>query len=181
MVALSGLCARLKSSAGSETANQPLTQHGDPVLRGCAYLAAEICRHYDPELRAFHRRLTTRGKHYKQASCALAAKILRRCFAVLREQQGYQVTHQERMMRMQNEEGKTVRRSVHEVAERLNDVSGVPSPGAETRPVRVRPQPLAGPSAGSAKEQLRRMPAQPRSRPSTTGDSRAIEAERSLS
>jgi len=128
-VALSGLCARLKSSAGTDTANQPLTQHGDPVLRGCAYLAAEICRHYDPELRAFHRRLTARGKHYKQASCALAAKILRRCFALLRDQREYQVAHQDQMARQQKQEGKTVRESVHEVAERLNDRSGPSSPG----------------------------------------------------
>jgi len=124
VVALSGLCPRLKSSAGTDTANQPITQHGDPVLRGCAYLAAEIARHYDPELQAFHRRLTARGKHYKQASCALGAKILRRCFALLREGRAYEVAHREQLTRHQTEEGKTVRASVHEVAERLNDGGG---------------------------------------------------------
>lgn len=128
VVAISGLCPRLKSSAGTDTANQSLTQQGDPVLRGCAYLAAEITRHYDPELRAFHRRLTARGKHYKQASCALGAKILRRCFALLREGRPYEVSHHEHMARRQKEEGKTVRESVHEVAERLNDMSGPSSP-----------------------------------------------------
>jgi transposase len=181
IVALSGLCARLKSSAGTDTANQPLTQHGDPVLRGCAYLAAEICRHYDPELRAFHRRLTARGKHYKQASCALAAKILRRCFALLRDQRDYQVAHQEEMVRARNEKGKTVRASVHEVAERLNDVSGVPPPGAESRPAAGSGQPPAAEWAGSREKRLRRKPVQPRSRRSTTCDSSLIEAERSLS
>jgi transposase len=128
VVAISGLCPRLKSSAGTDTANQPLTQQGDPVLRGCAYLAAEIARHYDPELQAFHRRLTARGKHYKQASCALAAKILRRCFALLREGRPYEVSHHEQMAQRQKEAGKTVRESVHEVAERLNDTSGPSSP-----------------------------------------------------
>jgi hypothetical protein len=181
VVALSGLCARLKSSAGTNTANQPLTQHGDPVLRGCAYLAAEICRHYDPELRAFHRRLTARGKHYKQASCALAAKILRRCFALLREQRDYQVAHQEAMARAQNEAGKTVRASVHEVAERLNDVSEPTSPGAQSRPAIAPEQPLPAQSAGAPENQFRRRPVQPRSRPSTTCDSTSVTAERSLS
>jgi transposase len=181
VVALSGLCARLKSSAGTDTANQPLTQHGDPVLRGCAYLAAEICRHYDPELRAFHRRLTARGKHYKQASCALAAKILRRCFALLKEQRDYRVGHHEQLMRMQNEEGKTVRGSVHEVAERLNDVSGVPSPGGEGRPTTASDQPPAGPAAVAPTNRPPRRPAQPRSRPSMTCDSSLNDAERSLS
>jgi len=180
VVALSGLCARIKSSAGTDTANQPLTQHGDPVLRGCAYLAAEICRHYDPELRAFHRRLTARGKHYKQASCAVAAKILRRCFALLRDQRDYQVGHQEQLERLQNEEGKTVRESVHEVAERLNDVSGVPSPGAENRLASSPGQASATGSAESKENRLPRKSAQPRSRPATTSDSGVIEAGRSL-
>src|SRR5262245_46309449 len=143
VVALSGLCTRLKSSAGTDTANQPITQHGDPVLRGCAYLAAEICRHYDPQLRAFHRRLTGRGKHYKQASCALAAKLLRRCFAVLREQRDYQVAHLQEMQQARNEEGKTVRASVHEVAERLNDVSGISSPATQGRQATASEQTLA--------------------------------------
>ena len=80
-VALSGLHPRQKSSGGTDTPNQRLTRHGDPTLRSCLYVAAEIMRQYDPELRAYYRRLTTRGKHHKQAICALGAKILRRCVA----------------------------------------------------------------------------------------------------
>lgn len=144
VVALSGLCPRKKSSAGSDTANQPLTKHGDPTLRSCLYVAAEIARHYDPELRAFHARLRARGKHHKQASCALAAKILRRCWAVLREQRAYVIEHHA-TLEQGKQVGKTIRESVHEVAERLNDGSGVPSLGAEaTAPIRavqpLRPQ-----------------------------------------
>ena len=174
VVALSGLCSRLKSSAGMDTANQSITQHGDPVLRGCAYLAAEICRHYDPELRAFHRRLTARGKHYKQASCALAAKLLRRCFAILREQRDYQVAHQQEMLRARHEEGKTVRRSVHEVAERLNDVSGMPSPAAENRAMNG---PRQAP-ASSSEERPRSEPVEPRSTLAMAPDPSPINAER---
>jgi transposase len=137
VVALSGLCPRKKSSAGIDTANQPITQHGDPTLRGCLYVAAEIARHYDPELQAFHRRLTARGKHYKQASCALAAKILRRCFALLRDARAYEVCHHEQLLERQTKQGKTVRESVHEVAERLNDRSGPSSPSPETYTPRI--------------------------------------------
>jgi transposase len=150
VVALSGLCPRLNSSAGTDKSNQALTQHGDPVLRGCAYVAAETARHYDPELQAFHRRLTARGKHYKQASCALAAKILRRCFALLRDQRDYQVAHHDQMVRARTEEGKTVRQSVYEVAERLNDVSEMPSPAAKARRAALRAQPESSPLASSS-------------------------------
>jgi transposase len=140
VVALSGLCPRKRSSAGSDTANQPLTKHGDPTLRSCLYVAAEIARHYDPELRAFHARLRARGKHYKQASCALAAKILRRCWAVLREERAYVVAHRA-TLELDKQEGKTIRESVHEVAERLNDGSGVPSPVREAKSPVGRSQP----------------------------------------
>jgi transposase len=121
VVALAGLYPRKKASAGTEVPNQRLSRHGDPTLRSVLYVAAEVCRHYDPELQAFHRRLTARGKHYKQASCALAAKILRRCFAVLRDHRSYGLTGSEAMEEAQTKRGKTVRQSVSEVAERLND------------------------------------------------------------
>jgi transposase len=134
VVALAGLCPRKKSSAGTDTPNQPLTRHGDPTLRSCLYVAAEVARHYDPELQAFYRRLVGRGKHHKQAICALAAKILRRCFAILRDGRAYEVEHLAQLARGQ-QEGKTVRESVHEVAERLNDNSE-PSP--------LRPSDYAG-------------------------------------
>lgn len=133
LVALSGLCPRKKSSAGSDTANQPLTKHGDPTLRSCLYVAAEIARQYDPELRAFHVRLRAHGKHHKQATCALAAKLLRRCWAVLQSQRAYVVEHHTALAASQ-QAGKTIRESVHEVAERLNDSGGVPSPAPDARP-----------------------------------------------
>jgi len=143
VVSLAGLCPRKKSSAGTDTANQSLTKHGDPTLRSCLYVAAEVARHYDPELQAFHARLRARGKHYKQATCALAAKILRRCWAVLQSQRAYVVEHQA-VLTQAKQAGKTVRESVHEVAERLNDMSGVPSPAPNARPLlRRRQRPLA--------------------------------------
>ncbi len=40
---------------------------------------------------------TARGKHRKQATCALAAKLLRRCWAVLQSQRAYVVEHRAAM------------------------------------------------------------------------------------
>jgi transposase len=122
VVAFAGLCPRKKSSAGVDKPNQPLTQHGDPTLRSCLYVAAEIARHYDPELAAFYQRLKRRGKHHKLAICALSAKLLRRCFAVLRSGGEYRVGQSIELVNLQ-QNGKTVRQSVSEVAELLNDES----------------------------------------------------------
>ena len=180
VVALSGLCPRKKSSAGSDTSNQPLTKHGDPTLRSCLYVAAEIARQYDPELRAFHARLRARGKHHKQATCALAAKLLRRCWAVLQSKRAYVVEHQARLARAQ-QEGKTVRESVHEVAERLNDGGGMPSPAADAKPTLASRQPRTGLNQLATEKPLPRMPAQPRTRSALTPESRSSETKRSLS
>lgn len=140
-VALAGLCPRKKQSVGVDTANQPLTQHGDPTLRSCLYVAAEIARHYDPELKAFFQRLRRRGKHHKLVICALAAKLLRRCFAVLRARTFYQVEGRELLDLRQQQEGKTVRESVSEVAELLNDGSDRPAHGRDYRRGRRRSTP----------------------------------------
>jgi transposase len=128
VVALAGLHPRKRSSAGTDKAGQPLSKHGDPTLRSCLYVAAEIARQYDPELAAFYGRLRKRGKHHKVAICALAAKVLRRCFAILKADRPYVVEHQAAMKDLQKEAGKSVRESVHEVAERLNDLSEPSSP-----------------------------------------------------
>jgi transposase len=154
VVAFAGLCPRKNSSAGVDKPNQPLTQHGDPTLRSCLYVAAEIARHYDPEIAAFYQRLKRRGKHHKLAICALSAKLLRRCFAVLRSGSQYRVGQSEELTRAE-QSGKTVRQSVSEVAELLNDESNgssrpestsvsEPTPPSLRREVRGRKPAISG-------------------------------------
>ncbi len=115
LVAASGLVPRKKASSGREKANQQLTKQGDPMLRCWLYVAAELARHYDPELQAFYLRLTRRGLHHKAAICAVGTKLLRRMYAILRDGVDYRVLAEERI---RNKE-KPVRESVHEVAQAL--------------------------------------------------------------
>jgi transposase len=136
LVAWSGLVPRKKASSGREKPNQKLTKHGDPMLRSWLYVAAELVRHYDPELQAFYVRLRRRGKHHKSAICAVAVKLLRRLYAVLKDRSQYQVAYVERLHNTE----KPVRESVHEVAQALlkdkpdtaspTEDYTVPSPGA---------------------------------------------------
>ncbi len=115
LVAASGMVPRKKASSGHEKANQPLTKRGDPQLRCWLYVSAEIVRHYDPELQVFFLRLRRRGLHHKAAICAVAAKLLRRLYAVLRDQSEYRAAAQDRIRSGK----KPIRESVHEVAEEL--------------------------------------------------------------
>jgi transposase len=115
LVASSGLVPRKRASSGREKANQRLTKYGDPMLRSWLYVAAELVRHYDPELQAFYTRLRRRGKHHNTAVCAVATKLLRRVYAVMRDQTTYQVVAEERIHNAE----KPVRESVYEVAQAL--------------------------------------------------------------
>ena len=115
LVASTGLVPRLRESSGKTKENQPITQQGNPQFRCWLYVAAEIVRHYDPELQAFFLRLKKRGLHHKAAVCAVATKLLRRIYAVLRNKTSYRVTGQERIRKGE----KSVRASVLEVANTL--------------------------------------------------------------
>jgi transposase len=115
LVASSGLVPRKKSSSDRDKANQRLTKYGDPMLRSWLYVAAELVRHYDPELQAFYLQLKRRGKHHKTAICAVATKLLRRIYAVLGDGVRYRVLAKERLS---NKE-KPVRESVYEAAQAL--------------------------------------------------------------
>jgi len=115
LVASTGLVPRRRESSGKAKENQPITQQGNPQFRCWLYVAAEIVRHYDPELQAFFLRLRKRGLHHKAAICAVATKLLRRIYAVLHNQTEYRVTEDEKI---RNGE-KSVRHSVLEVAKTL--------------------------------------------------------------
>lgn len=132
VVALAGLCPKLRSSAGSSTPQLPITKHGDPTFRSCLYHAVQITRQYDPEIQLFYAQLRARGKHHNVASCAAAAKLLRRCVAILRERRAYRITGSEDITRKTKFEGKTIRASVFEVAERLRDERGIVLPAAKS-------------------------------------------------
>lgn len=163
LVSLAGLCPKLRSSAGHATPNLPITKRGDPVFRSCLYHAVQVSRQYDPEIQNFYARLRERGKHHNVASCAAAAKLLRRCFALMREARPYRVTGIDEIVRKNGEEGKTIRASVFEVAERLRNETGVVLPLDDGTPASgstddsaSRAEPTATGALSSAKRPVKR-------------------------
>lgn len=136
LVAYSGLVPRKKRTGQQDKPNQPLTKHGNAQLRCWLYVASEVARHYDPELQAFYRRLRGRGKHHKQAICALAAKLLRRIHSLLKQGVSYRTLANERG----KENEKPVRASVCEVAQALLNEAGDTASQDKSRPVPGRDQ-----------------------------------------
>ena len=68
-----------------------ITKRGNPHLRTAFYLAAQVARRYDPELREFYEKKRSEGKPFRVAVCAVARKLCERVYAVVTKQQMYQI------------------------------------------------------------------------------------------
>lgn len=87
-IAFIGLDVRARDS-GQSRGRRRLTKQGDPELRRLLYLAAmQACR--QPSWREFYQRHLARGLTKTQALVALARKLARVAFALLRHQTDYQ-------------------------------------------------------------------------------------------
>jgi len=80
-----GLFPNRAASGGADKPGQKITQAGNDRIKRALVLAADIARRTDPELAAvYHRLMTDRGHHHKQALCAVANRLVNRIFRVLR-------------------------------------------------------------------------------------------------
>jgi transposase len=80
-----GLFPNRAASGGAEKPGQKITQAGNDRIKRALMLAADAARRVDPDLAAtYHRLMTVRGHHHKQALCAVANRLVNRIFRVLR-------------------------------------------------------------------------------------------------
>ena len=85
----SGLFPNRTASGGADKPGQRITQAGNDRIKRALILAADTARRVDPELAAvYHRLMTLRGHHHKQALCAVANHLVNHIFRVLREDDG---------------------------------------------------------------------------------------------
>lgn len=86
-----GLVPHQDASGMAARAGGP-TKAGDACLREALFTAADHARKIDPTLAAhYHRLVTQAGKHHNSAVCTLAATLLTRIAACLRNGQTYQL------------------------------------------------------------------------------------------
>gem|GEM_PF-2733619 len=71
-------------SSGQANGRGALTKAGDACLREAVFIAADHARKVDPTLAARYHRLMLAGKHHNSAVCTLAAVLLTRIAACLR-------------------------------------------------------------------------------------------------
>ena len=82
LVAYAGLDPRVRQSGATVKRNTRLTKRGSPYLRRAAYVAAAIGERSDAELKTYFEKKKNEGKRYKEATIAVARKLLYRVYAV---------------------------------------------------------------------------------------------------
>jgi transposase len=85
-----GLFPRRRESGGVESRSQRIVKGGNDRLKRDLMLASDIARKFDPELgRVYHAMMVEKGKHHRQALCAIATRLTNRIHAVLKQDRPY--------------------------------------------------------------------------------------------
>lgn len=90
MIAFAGLDPVTSQSGQQENKTGPISKRGSPLLRQALFLAANVARHSDENLRRYYNKKMNEGKHHYSALNATAAKLLRVVFWVLKNDKEYQ-------------------------------------------------------------------------------------------
>lgn len=86
LVAFTGLDPKVKQSGSTLHHNTHITKRGSPNLRRVVFLAASIAQRCDRELKTYYEKKRGEGKFYKEATVAVARKLLYRVYAVWKRQ-----------------------------------------------------------------------------------------------
>ncbi len=86
LVAFTGLDPKVKQSGSTLHHNTHITKRGSPNLRRVIFLAASIAQRCDVELKTYYEKKRGEGKFYKEATVAVARKLLYRVYAVWKRQ-----------------------------------------------------------------------------------------------
>lgn len=83
LIAFAGFDPKIRQSGHSLNSYGKLTKRGSPRLRNAIFVAANVARMHDPELRDYYEKKRKEGKSYTVAVCATSRKLIERIYAVL--------------------------------------------------------------------------------------------------
>lgn len=90
LIAFAGLDPVVSQSGRFENMSGPISKRGSPLLRQALFLAANVARQNDDNLKRFYDKKRSEGKHHFSALNAVAAKLLRITYWVLKNRKEYQ-------------------------------------------------------------------------------------------
>lgn len=85
-----GIDPKVTQSGGSLRTGK-ITKRGNVHLRSAFYLAAQVARCHDPELKEFYQKKKLEGKPTRVAIIAVARKLCERVFAVIKKGEPYEI------------------------------------------------------------------------------------------
>lgn len=92
LTAFAGLDPSVKESGQYQRKQgNHISKRGSKYLRKQLYYAAKTAVIFDPELKSFYQKKKSQGKHYNVIIIAVARKILKRCFTVLKQKRPYEL------------------------------------------------------------------------------------------
>jgi len=89
LVAYAGLDPRIKQSGDKLNTTGRLTKRGSPHLRAGLFLAANVARIHDSELKAYYEKKKAEGRSHREVLCIISRKLLNRIYAILKERREY--------------------------------------------------------------------------------------------
>jgi len=89
LVAYAGLDPKVKQSSMTNKRNVRLTKRGSPYLRRALFIAASIAQRHDLDIKRYYEKKRNEGKTYREATCAVARKIVYRVYAVWKRKTPY--------------------------------------------------------------------------------------------
>jgi transposase len=84
LVAYLGLCPAPKQSGKSQDKKGKITKQGNPNARAALFMAAMVASKHNPACKQFRERLLARGKARKDAQTAVAAKLTRIIWSIVK-------------------------------------------------------------------------------------------------
>jgi transposase len=90
LIAFAGLDPVVSQSGRFQNISGRISKRGSPLLRQALFLAANVARQNDDNLKRFYDKKKSEGKHHFSALNAVAAKLLRIVYWVLRNNKEYQ-------------------------------------------------------------------------------------------
>ena len=91
LVAFAGLDPVIRQSGNFKNSTGQISKRGSPQLRSALFMAANVARQNDENLGSYYNGKIDNGKHHKSALNALAAKLLRIVYWVLKNNKEYKV------------------------------------------------------------------------------------------
>lgn len=89
LVAFAGLDPKIRQSGKKLNTTGKLTKRGSAHLRAALFLASNVARNYDSELKAYYEKKKAEGKKHSEILCIISRKLLARIYTVLKERREY--------------------------------------------------------------------------------------------